>query len=160
MRSPLRSLVAAFALALPVFAPLAAPAQPVPGAVSVARTTEDALIIWDASAEVGGFVSNKTPDDQANAQLRHDAVRVAAANISKIEKSAKTVTVRVIYTKTGAVSPVYHSETFAGVVRYATLTFPYKEAAADKDHWKSLDAKGPLPGWMKYTILDKLPPSA
>lgn len=153
-----RTLVAALAVALAATLPLAAPAEEaVPGGVSVARTTEDALIIWDASSEVAGFVTNKTPDEQANAQLRHDAVRVAAANISKLEKSAKTVTVRVIYNKTGPYSKTYNADTFGGVVRYATLQFPYKEADADKDHWKSLDAKSQLPSWMKFTILDKLP---
>ena len=158
MRNFGRTLVAALALALPAALPLAAPAQDaVPGGVSVARTTEDALIIWDASSEVAGFVTNKTPDEQANAELRHDALRVAAANISKLEKSAKTVTVRVIYNKTGPYSQVYKADTFGGVVRYATLEFPYKEAATDKDHWKSLDAKSQLPSWMKFTVLDKLP---
>jgi hypothetical protein len=137
--------------------PLAATAQPVPGAVSVARTTEDALIIWDASSEVVGFVTNKTPDEAADAQLRHDALRVAAANIGKIESSAKTVTVRVIYNKSGPYSQVYKADTFGGVVRYATLEMPYKDAAGDKDHWKTLDAKSKLPSWMKYTVLDKLP---
>jgi hypothetical protein len=155
-----RMLAAALALAMPASIPVAASAQDaVPGHVSVARVTDDALIIWDASPEVAGFVTNKTPDAQANAQLRHDALRVAAANFSKLEKTAKSVTIRVIYNKTGAVSPVYHAETFAGVVRYATLEFPYKDAAGDSK-WKSLDAKSSLPGWMKFTVLDKLPPSA
>ena len=158
MRSSVRTLAAALALALPALSPLAASAEgAVPGAVSVARTTEDALIIWDASPEVAGFVTNKTPEDQAAAQLRHDALRVAAANVSKIESSAKTVTIRVIYNKSGPYSQVYKAETFGGVVRYATFVFPYKDAADDKDHWKTLDAKAPLPGWIKYTVLDKLP---
>ena len=161
MRKTVRSLAAALAFALPVLAPMAAPAEaPVPGPISVARTTGEALIIWDASQEVAGIVTNKIPDDQANEKLKHDALRIAAGNISKIEKTANTVTVRVIFNKTGPYSNVYKADTFGGVVRYATLEMPYKEASADKDHWKSLDAKSPLPGWMKFTILDKLPQPA
>jgi hypothetical protein len=156
-----RSLAGALGLSIAALLPLGVFAQtPVPGAVSVARTTEAALIIWDASPEVAGFVTKKTPDDQANAQLRHDALRVAAANISKLEKSAQTVTVRVIYNKTGPYSQIYKADTFGGVVRYATLEFSYKDGSANRDHWKTLDAKSPLPGWMKFTILDKLPQAA
>jgi len=153
-----RRLLAAPALALAAALPAAAPGQDAaPGPVSVARTTGNALILWDASSEVAEFVTSKTPDDRANAQLRRDAVRVAAANIFKLEKSAKTLTVKVMYNKKGPWSPDYHADTFGGVVHYADLEFPYKAAEAGKDHWKSLDAKSQLPSWMKFTVLDKLP---
>ena len=129
-----------------------------PGHVVVARVSEDALIIWDASPEVAMIVSNKVANDAANDQLERDALRVLAQALPKLEKSAKTVTVRVVYNKTGDVSPVYGAPTFAGVERYATLALSYKDAAGDRQKWKELDAKHAVPAWIEFKVIGQLPP--
>ncbi len=148
-----------FALVLGSFgAPVLAEEPAIPGHVVVARVSDDALIIWDASPEIAAIVTNKTADDAANAQLERDALRVLAQNVSRLEKSAKSVTVRVIYNKTGAVSPVYGAPTFAGVERYATLEASYKDAAADRDKWKELDPKHAVPSWIAFKVIGRLPP--
>jgi hypothetical protein len=130
----------------------------VPGNVVVARASGDALVIWDASPEVAELVTSRTPDDRAGARLQRDALRVAADSLSKVESSASSLTVRIIYSKSGAVSPVYGAATFAGVERYATVQLPFKDAQADRDHWKSLDAKAPLPKWIEVKVTGQLPP--
>ncbi len=146
--------------ALAVLLPVAAlrAENGVPGNVVVARASGDALVIWDASPEVGELVSSRTPDDRAAARLQRDALRVAADSLSKIEGGASSLTVRIIYSKSGAVSPVYGAATFAGVERYATVQLPFKDAQADRDHWKTLDAKTPLPKWIEVKVTGQLPP--
>jgi hypothetical protein len=143
-------------------ASLASPARAeetaVPGHVVVARVSDDALIIWDSSPEIAAIVTNKIADEAANNQLERDALKVLAQSLSKLEKTAKTVTVRVIYNKTGAVSPIYGAPTFAGVERYATLEVPYKFAASDRDKWKELDAKHAVPSWVTFKVIGQLPP--
>ncbi len=148
--------VAAAAVA---FAPLSARADVAkpPGNVIVARTAGDALLIWDASVDIAGIVTNKTPDADANALLERDAARVLAASLSKVDKAATSITVRVIYQKTGAVSPVYGTATFAGVERYATLKLSGKDANDDRDKWRELGDAAPAPGWFAFAVIGQLP---
>ena len=150
-------LIAAFTLAATSL-PALADETGVPGHVVVARASDDALVIWDASAEIAAIVSNKVSDDAANNRIERDALRVLAQSLPKLEKSTKSVTVRVIYNKTGAVSPVYGAPTFAGVERYATLEMSHKDAASNRDKWKELDAKTAVPAWVAFKILGQLPP--
>jgi len=149
----------AFVLVLGVLgSPVRADEAAVPGHIVVARVSDDALIIWDASPEIASIVTNKIADDAANNQLERDALKVLAQSLAKLEKSAKSVTVRVIYNKTGAVSPVYGAPTFAGVERYATLEVPYKDAVSDRDKWKELDPKHAVPTWVAFKVIGQLPP--
>jgi hypothetical protein len=153
-----RTTRAALALALGI-APVAASADmPKPaGNVIVARPSGAALLIWDASSDVTAIVSNKTPDAAANAMLERDAARVLATSLDKIDRAATTITVRVIYQKTGAVSPVYGSATFAGVERYATLQVSAKDANSDRDKWREAGDAAPFPGWFAFAVIGALP---
>jgi hypothetical protein len=130
----------------------------VPGAVVLARASSDALLIWDASDDVAAIVKDKASDADANARLERDAVRVLASHANEIGKSAKTITLRVIYSKTGAVSPVYGTPTFLGTERYATLSADAAPIADDRDRWKESDGKLPAPGWLTWKVLGRLPP--
>lgn len=87
--------------------PLAASADEavVPGHFVLARASQDALILFDASPEVAAIVSNKTSDADANDGLERDALKVLATLLPKLDQTTKSVTVRVTYNKTGAVSP-------------------------------------------------------
>ncbi len=130
----------------------------VPGHAVLARASEDALVLWDASQVVATIVKDKFNDADANALIKRDAYRVLVSMAPNIDKSAKTVTVRVIYSKTGAVSPVYGTPTFTGIERYATLTASGSDVRSDRDHWKELDAKAAPPAWLEYKIVGLLPP--
>jgi hypothetical protein len=149
----------ALAAATLTLVPLAARADVAkpPGNVIVARTSGDALLIWDASTDIAGIVTSKTSDADANALLERDAARVLAASLSKVDKSATSITVRVIYQKTGAVSPVYGTATFAGVERYATLKLSAKDANDDRDKWRELGDTSPAPGWFAFAVIGQLP---
>jgi hypothetical protein len=127
------------------------------GNVIVARPAGNALLIWDASADVAAIVANKNSDADAKTLLERDAARVLASSLSKIDASASSVAVRVIYNKTGAVSPLYGSATFAGVERYATLHMAGKDAQSDRDRWREVPDGGPLPGWLAFDVTGELP---
>ncbi len=128
-----------------------------PGNVIVARPAGNALLIWDASADVAAIVANKTSDADAKTLLERDAARVLAASLSKTDIGASSITLRVIYQKTGAVSPVYGSATFAGVERYATLRLSGRDARSDRDRWHELAGDGPLPAWFAFDVTGELP---
>lgn len=136
----------------------AALADEVPGHAVLAKPAGDALVIWDASPVVASIVKSKTNDSDANDLLERDAARVLATMAPNVDKSAKTITVRVIYSKTGAVSPVYGTPTFMGIERYATLTVPAGDAQTDRDKWKELDPKAPVPAWFAFKVTGLLPP--
>jgi hypothetical protein len=65
--------------------------------------------------------------------------------------------VRVIYSKTGEVSPVYGTPTFADVERFATLTMKAEDAASDRDKWRELGDGAP-PAWVQFDVVGELPP--
>jgi hypothetical protein len=152
---PLLALIAAGCVAMTA---VAAADDEVPGHAVLARPSGDALVIWDASPVVASIVKTKTNDAGANDLLERDAVHVLAAMAPNVDKSAKTVTVRVIYSKTGAVSPVYGTPTFMGIERYATLTVAGTDAQGDRDKWKELDAKAAVPSWFTFKVTGLLPP--
>ncbi len=128
-----------------------------PGNVIVARPAGDALLIWDASADVAAIVANKTSDAEAKTLLERDAASALAASLSKVASDASSIALRLIYQKTGAVSPVYGSATFAGVERYATLRISGKDARSDRDRWRELAAAKPLPPWFAFDVTGELP---
>jgi hypothetical protein len=130
----------------------------VPGHVVLARTGDDALAIWDSTPEVAAIVSVKLGEADAKARLERDALRVLAQVQPKISSSAKTISVRIIYSKTGDVSPVYGSATFAGVERYAILKVNAVDAATDRDKWKELGDGAAPPTWVQFDIVGELPP--
>jgi len=136
----------------------AASADEVPGHAVLAKPDRDALVIWDASPVVASIVRGKTSDADANDLLERDAAHVLATMTPNVDKTAKTITVRVIYSKTGAVSPVYGTPTFMGIERYATLTVPAADAQGDRDKWKELDTKSPVPSWFAFKVIGLLPP--
>jgi hypothetical protein len=151
----------ALALVLTALTALTAPARaagaPVPGHFILARTHDDALAIWDSTPEIAAIVNGKLSDADAKARLEHDALRVLAAVTPEVASNAKTISVRVIYSKTGDVSPVYGTPTFADVERFATLTMKAQDAASDRDKWKELGDAAP-PGWVQFDVVGDLPP--
>jgi hypothetical protein len=155
MKMPM--FLAAFVYALTSVA-AASPENVVPGHAVLAKPGGEALVIWDASPVVAMIVTSKMTDADANDVLERDAAHVLAEMANNLDKSAKSVTVRVVYSKTGAVSPIYGAATFAGVERYALLTVAGTDARLDRDKWKELDAKSAIPRWFAYKVTGLLPP--
>ncbi len=158
MRPPAAVVAPALAaLAALAGTPPPAAGQSVPGHVILAKISGDALLLWDATPEVAAVVDGKLPDDAANERLERDALRVLADEFPKVERS-RSITLRVLYDKTGDVSPVYGTATFAGVETYATLTMRTADVARDRDRRRDLEAAAPPPAWVTFRIVGKLPP--
>jgi hypothetical protein len=131
---------------------------PPTGHAVVARSSGDALLLWDASSEVSVIVSTKLSDDNANVRLKRDAIRVLAASVENVSKDASSVTIRVLYNKTGAVSPAYGAATFAGVEHYAEIKMTGTEFFHDRDRWRESSERAPLPAWLTFRVVGQLPP--
>ena len=128
-----------------------------PGKLIVARTDGDAMLIYNASPEVASIVTAKASDADANDRLKRDALQALASKLALLQK-AKSVTVRVIYDKVGAVSPTYGSLTFSGVERYANLTMSIADARTNRDRWKdAASSQQPLPAWIDFAVVGELP---
>jgi hypothetical protein len=138
--------------------PVPSPADMAPAHAVVARSDGDALLLWDASSEVSVIVSTKLSDADANAKLKHDAIRVLAASIPDVSRDAKSVTIRVLFNKTGAVSPVYGAATFAGVEHYAEIKLSGPDFFHDRDRWRESSERAPAPAWLTLHVIGQLPP--
>jgi hypothetical protein len=151
----------ALAVVLAVGIPLAASGDALSSKPVIARLGPDALVLWDATTVVAQIVSDKATDADANVRLEHGALAALAETAPSLA-DAKTITVRVIYAKTGAVSPVYGAATFAGVERYATLEISGADARSDAGKWKeAAAAAGPaglFPKSVTFTVTGVLPP--
>ena len=145
---------------LVVGVPLASSGDALSSKPVIARLGADALVLWDATAVVTQIVSDKATDADANVRLERGALKALAETAPSLA-DAKTITVRVIYAKTGAVSPVYGAATFAGVERYATLEISGADARSDAGKWKEAAAAGtagPFPKSITFTVTGVLPP--
>ena len=125
--------------------------------VVIANVGPAAVLIWNASPFVAQLVANRVPDAAANDRLEHAALRAIATDVRLLTR-AKTITVRILYDKTGDVSPIYGSATFAGVERYANYSFPAPLARANANRWKSLRDADALPPWGALRVIGTLPP--
>jgi len=148
---------AALTVALFLSASPAAALDSVPGHVIVARENDDAVLLWDATPDVADIVRERLSDADAEKRLERDALRALATSLDRVP-NARTVTLRVLYSKIGDVSPTYGSPTFAGVERYATLTVDARRAAGDDDRWKELGPRAAVPAWIDYQVVGELPP--
>ncbi len=129
-----------------------------PGKVVIARASEDATVLYDATPEVAAIVRDKLGDDTANARLEHDALRVLAKVASELSGS-RSITVRITYAQSGDVSPVYGTPTFVGIERYANLRMSTADASTDRDMWKEKTAANvAAPSWTSFIVVGKLPP--
>jgi hypothetical protein len=129
----------------------------VPGHAVLVRPDGDALVVWDASPVVATFVRAKSGDADANQTLEHDAIRVLARLVPLLDPTTKTVTVRILYAKSGAVSPVYNTAAFTGLERYALLKASGTDVVSNRDRWESAE-NAPPPAWFTFSVTGKLPP--
>jgi hypothetical protein len=144
--------LAAFAIVFPV-----AVAAAVQGTVVTAKSGAHAMVIWDATPAVAGIVSDKQPRDAAMKSLESQAMQIAGQRAPSLS-DAQTITVRVVYQKTGAVNPAYGTPTFAGVERVFDLTV---DAAAAKSQSAALSqalAAGNTPKGVTVQVSGELPP--
>jgi hypothetical protein len=138
-------------------AALALPALGDQGTVVVAKGGARPLLLWDATPVVTATVANKQPRDQALRDLESQAMRILSEHANAL-KHAKTLTIRVIYQKTGAVSPVYGTATFEGIERVFELTAPAADARLRAKQLADAIGRGTVPAGIRLDVTGKLPP--
>ena len=139
-------------------AALPARAQSTAAAVVLTRAHGDALAIWDATSTVTTLVSSKASSDQALRQIESEAFAVLVQKHKSLPADATTLTVQVIYQKTGAVSPTYQVATFSGIERLLTVKASIAEIAAHAADDQTQISAGKIPAGVTIVISGKLPP--
>lgn len=135
----------------------AGPLPPMAGTVIVAQTTADgAHVIWDATPYVAQLVSDKVGGEAGMRAVEATALQ-ALAEKSK-DLSGTTLTLSVTYARTGAVSPVYKTATFAGFEQLLTIVAKRSALAEHAAAWKTQLAKGTVPRGLTVSVTGKLPP--
>jgi hypothetical protein len=127
------------------------------GTVVVGKAGEHAIIVWDASPVVHGIVTNKTSRDKALRSIERDAIHIAAEHVADLI-SAKTIGVRVVYTRSGAISPAYGNATFSGVERVVTVTAPAVALEKRAEQIAAAVYAGKPPQDVRIEVTGSLPP--
>ena len=132
--------------------------RPVLGAVIVTRTAPaEAALLWDATSYVTQLLSEKITDEPGMRALEATALRALAEKGKSL--AAPELTLKVTYAKTGAVSPVYRSVTFAGFEQLVTIVAKRVALEQHADAWSLQLANGTIPKGVRITVTGKLPPA-
>ena len=142
---------------LALSASVAAAADTPVGTVVLAKSTPQALLLWDSTPALAKLVGDKVGAARALATLESSAILIAAKRSPDLS-SAKTITVQVIYSKTGAVSPVYNTATFAGVEKLLTVTGSPADLVQNGASYAAAILRGSVPSTIVVSVTGKLPP--
>ena len=163
MTIDVRALACASALCLILCAPMSAVGEttirPLAGPVIVARSTSgEAMLLWDATSYVSQLVSEKLTGESGMRAL--EATAIHALNEKAKVLSSSRLSLKVTYSKTGSVSPVYGSATFEGVESVLSITVARAALTEHADTWVSEAAHGDAisPSGLAIAVLGKLPP--
>ncbi len=137
--------------------PAASASPTVTGSVVVAKSGSAALILWDATSAVIAATTAQTSQAQTMIQLETTALQILHDK-SAVLKHSKTLTVRVLYDKTGAVSPVYHTATFEGVEHVFDLTAPQPLLVKQYVKLEAEIAQAKIAAPMQLNMTGTLPP--
>ncbi|HEY5096204.1 MAG TPA: hypothetical protein VII69_13915 [Candidatus Eremiobacteraceae bacterium] len=149
-------LCAVFLLMSSIGTAFADPVRPVAGPVILARSGVQSTYLWEASPYVAKLVDDKNVGDAGLRTLEGTAVSVLRDKA--VSSHSKTLILRVVYTRSGAVSPVYGTLTFNGVENLATLTAARDAIIKFGAVWNEEIANGTIPHNLKVAITGKLPP--
>jgi hypothetical protein len=135
----------------------AAASADVNGMVFQSKGGESPLLVWDATPAVVDIVNAKQPRDAALHSLEVSAFGLLADRLPTL-KGAKHLTVRVIYQKTGAVSPQYGGPTSQGLERFFELSVDADAIQADRQSISQALGAGTAAPQVHVVILGALPP--
>jgi hypothetical protein len=136
---------------------LADAVRSIQGNVIMARAGDAPLFVWNATPYVGQLVNDKVLGDAGMRALEATALNALAQKARALDQ--KTVGMRVIYEKTGAVSPLYQTATFEGMEDVVTLTADRKALEAGLSAWTSQIQAGATPKGLTLAVTGKLPPA-
>ena len=127
------------------------------GTVVVAKGGSKPLLLWDATPAITAIVTNKQPRQAALQDLESQAMQILGERARSLRR-AQTLTIRMIYQKTGAVSPVYGTATFEGIERVFELTAQASDARARAKQLADALEHGSVPPSIVLNVTGKLPP--
>ena len=130
--------------------------RPVQGQVILARTGSSALYIWDATPYVAQLVADGDLGSDGMRALEATALRALADRAKG--SSADSVALRVVFQKSGAVSPVYGTATFEGMEEVMTLKAERKPLLAAATAWIEDLLHGKPASGLAIDVTGKLPP--
>jgi len=128
----------------------------VKGNIVTAKSGAAALILWDATPEVAQAVSDQTPPSALMLELERQALQILRDKSEALSHSS-TLTIRVLYEKIGAVSPVYNTPTFGGDERLFELTVPRQALFTQYDKLAAAAARGEFDAPAQLNVTGTLP---
>ncbi len=129
--------------------------RPAEGPIILARSGVVSTYLWDASPYVAQLVAENNVGVAGLRTLEGTAVTVLRDKA--MTSHAKTIVLRVVYTRSGAVSPVYGTLTFNGVEKLAILTAARDAVLKLGAAWAQGVANGKIPHDLKLDITGALP---
>jgi hypothetical protein len=131
-------------------------ARPLTGSVIMARAGTNPLYVWNATPYIAQLGTDKQLGEPGLRNLEATAVTALAEKASTL--SSQTVSMRAVYEKTGAVSPLYRTSTFEGLEDVMTITVDRKALLASTAAWVTALEAGTTPHGVKIDITGALPP--
>lgn len=132
-------------------------ARPFDGAIIEGRmTASSTLFLWEATPYVSRLVHDRV---SGAAGLRE----MEATGVAALVKQAKgihsrSIELRALYQKTGAVSPVYHAATLEGVERVFTMRADVRVLEKNAAVWAADLRRGITPRGLAILVTGSLPP--
>jgi hypothetical protein len=130
--------------------------RPVEGTLVMARGGAQPLYLWNATNYVAHLVTDKLLGTDGMRALEASALQALVEKISG--NTAKVVSLRVVYAKTGAVSPAYGTPTFAGMENVLTVTADRQSLLKHVASWQANIASGRTPAGVRIEVSGALPP--
>jgi hypothetical protein len=131
--------------------------RPLQGTVILVHGGNAAIFLWNATPYVAQLVVEKTLGDDGMRAMEGTAVTALAAKAPS--STAATVSLRVLYEKTAAVSPAYGGPTLQGMENVMTLTADRKQLTQNATAWATSLQKGSVPSGLKVEVTGALPPA-
>lgn len=151
-----RALVLSLAIAAGAVLPaVASEVRPVDGAFVLARTGVSASYLWNATPFVARLVADKVLGDEGMRAIEATAIETLAERASR--SSAKTLVLKVVYERTGAVSAVYGTPTFSGLENVLTLSADRAALEKNRAAWTKGVQDGGAPKGLTVSVTGKLP---
>jgi len=130
--------------------------RPADGPIVLARSGATAIYLWDASPYVASLLKEGVTSDAGMRALEATAVSILADKAST-NADARTLSIRVVYQKTGAVSPAYGTATFNGIEKVMTVSLMRDDAVRSGKQFASDVAAGNVPSQVHIDVTGVLP---
>ena len=126
-----------------------------PGPVVVARTSGNALLIWQATPFLATIAAKHEPEAQVLSEVESAGLQILAARKSLL-KRASTVSLKVMYIRTAPQNdPQYAPTSFAGFRQLLVLNAS-KSALAASSRWPKTIVSEQLPPGVTAQVTGKI----